>query len=188
MGRRPEINWEPIKMMFVAGKTARELNLIFGVSADVILNKSKADGWGALRKQVKSLPLPNSFSAEPKIPKPRGRVAKTPKEIGFKSELAISESNSESEMKTNNSDAIVQHALRLRNSDSFRERVVAQADKALTTLEKSVVSNVFETDRFAEALTKVERIGARAYGYDREGDHPIVNIGILGSGSEYDPI
>jgi hypothetical protein len=180
MGRRPEINWEPIKLMFAAGKTARELSLIFGVSADVILNKSKDDHWGALRKQVRALPQTDPVTGGLKIPKPGKAVDMTTKQVGFASETTVSESNEKSNELI--------RAVRIRNSDSFRERVIAQADKALTTLEKSVVNNVFETDRFAEALTKVERIGARAYGYDRENDHPIVNIGILGSGSEYDPI
>lgn len=98
--------------------------------------------------------------------------------VGFDKQSAVSDINTKSD--------VVERAIRLRTSDQFRERIIKQADKALETLEKSVVNNVYETDRFAEALTKVERIGARAYGYDREGDHPVINIGILGTGAEYE--
>ena len=176
--RRPKINWEPIKAMFIAGKTSRELSIIFGIRDDAIRQRSKKDGWGALRKQVRDAPL--------SVARPEGRniakeKAKVDKGIGFASQSTLSE-------KPRESDDAISRALRLRTSDSFREDVINQANRALKTLEKATINNVFETDRFAEALTKVERIGARAYGYDREGDHPIINIGILGSGSEYDPI
>ena len=181
MGRRPEINWEPIKALYLAGKTSREISLIFDINDDYIRQKAARENWGDIRKQIKALPPPKDKVSGAKI---SNKTLDMTTEIDFQSQLPISKGETKSEGKT---DAVTR-AIRLRNSDSFRERVIVQADKALTTLEKAVVSSVFETDRFAEALTKVERIGARAYGYDREGDHPIVNIGILGSGSEYDPV
>ena len=191
MGRRPEINWEPVKALFISGKTCRELSIIFGISNDVIRQQSMKDGWGALRKQVQGSPLPtgrplldknagNKFVGRPLLE----NVHSGSKEIGSGSQMPNLIDSPISSPK----DDAVSRAIRLRSSDNFRERVISQADKALATLEKAVVNNVFETDRFAEALTKVERIGARAYGYDRESDHPIINIGILGSGSEYDPL
>jgi hypothetical protein len=89
----------------------------------------------------------------------------------------------------NMSDAeVLARAVEIQNADTFRARVIEANDKALKVLEKSPPENVGEVDRFAEALTKVERIGARTYGYDRESDRPVVNIGVLtaGAGSEYD--
>lgn len=179
MGSAPKIDWEPIKAMFIAGRTAKEIAPIFKVHPASILNKSKDENWGALRKAVREMPPPPPFGIDPNMPKRKPGRPKVPQEMGLQLVGAISTNSPES------NDA-VSRALRLRNSDNFRERIIVQADKALSTLEKATVTNVFETDRFAEALTKVERIGARAYGYDREGDHPIVNIGILGSGQEYD--
>jgi hypothetical protein len=177
MGSRPEINWEPIKALYLSGKTSRELAVAFDLNDDVIRKKASLEGWGLIRKEIKAMPPPNK---EYRSPKDRAKAAEMTSEIGFVSQSSVSGSGDKSDA--------VQRALRLRDSDQFRNRVIVQADKALSTLEKTVVNNVFETDRFAEALTKVERIGARAYGYDRESDHPIVNIGILGSGSEYDSI
>jgi hypothetical protein len=177
VGAPSKIQWEPIKAMYLTGKTSREIAILFGISDDVIRKRASLEGWGSIRKEIKALPPAN----QPYQPvKDRIKPADKTVEIGSASQMPISES-------VDKGDA-VQRALRLRDSDQFRNRVIVQADKALSTLEKQVVNNVFETDRFAEALTKVERIGARAYGYDRESDHPIVNIGILGSGSEYDPI
>jgi hypothetical protein len=188
MGRSRQINWEPIKALYLSGKSAREISIIFDIHPSVIGNKASQDGWGTLRKALRKSPLPNGQPASASIPKNQDLPKPAPAEIGF--ELKIPNSKSEKvndSVKDEPNDAF-SRALRLRTSDEFRNRVIAQADKALVTLEKSVVSTVYETDRFAEALTKVERIGARAYGYDRESDHPIINIGILGSGSEYDPI
>jgi hypothetical protein len=180
MGLAPKIDWEPIKAMFIAGKTAREIATIFNIHPASIGNKAHSEKWGALRKQVRALPPTKDPALDLKVRKPPSDASKVAQEMDFQL------SSADSSIKADSNDA-VSRAIRLRNSDSFRDRVVAQADKALSTLEKATISNVFETDRFAEALTKVERIGARAYGYDREGDHPIVNIGILGSGAEYEP-
>ena len=182
MGVPPKYDWAAIRTMFVAGKTAREWSLIFKANADHILHRSKAEQWGVLRRLVRTTGLPQVTSVISQKPeKGLADMTVTPKEVGFETEKPVS-INADKNADT------IERALRLRSSEEFRNRVINQADKALTTLEKAVVNNVFETDRFAEALTKVERIGARAYGYDRESDHPIVNIGILGSGSEYDPI
>lgn len=173
-------DWEAIKAMFIAGHTAREIAIIFGCHPQNILNHSKKLGWGALRKQLKSLPPPGSGVFEPKMPKKDG--AKTT-EVRFEVEPAQPVNKAQSKL---DSTVSVERAIKLRSSDNFRDRIISQADKALTTLENAVVNNVYETDRFAEALTKIERIGARAYGYDRESEHPIINIGILGSGAEYE--
>jgi hypothetical protein len=180
MGAPPKINWEPIKALFLAGKTSREIALIFDMSEGTIRQKSSDEDWGKLRKEIAKLPPPKNPDRDTRAPMPANKSQNDSKEIGFVSQSSVSDGEPKSDA--------ISRAIRLRNSDSFRERVIVQADKALSTLEKTVVNNVFETDRFAEALTKVERIGARAYGYDRESDHPIVNIGILGSGSEYDSI
>lgn len=179
MGQR-KYDWDALKAMFIAGHTAREIAAVFGCHPQLILNKSKAEGWGKLRRQLKALP-PRTFKvAEAKVPNLAGAKST---EIGFEVERTSSELQRDS---TKQNDSAFARALKIRSSDNFRNRVIEQADKALSTLEKAAVNNVYETDRFAEALTKVERIGARAYGYDREAEHPIINIGILGSGAEYE--
>lgn len=187
MPRGNRIQWEPIKIAFLAGRTARELGILFNVNPAVILNKSSTERWGELRKQVRSAPLVDS------MPRP-SRNLKTPSEAP-KEVLSVLESadlnaslKSNLTQKEQKSPDAISRALKIRNSDGFRDRVITQASKALDALEKATVTTVHETDRFAEALTKVERIGARAFGYDHEGNLPIINIGILGTGSEYDPV
>lgn len=172
----PKHDWEPIKAMFIAGKTAKDIAKIFNISFQTILNRSQKEDWGSLRKALKHAPPSTLKPIELKI-----QNLSDAKATG----LLLQGVQADSGNPAKNHDAF-SRALRLRSSDSFRERVISQADKALTTLEKVAVNNVYETDRFAEALTKIERIGARAYGYDREGEHPIINIGILGSGAEYE--
>jgi hypothetical protein len=82
-------------------------------------------------------------------------------------------------------EAVVRRAKAISGSDHFRSRVIAVNEKALAVLENNEPTNVGEVDRFAEALTKVERIGARTYGYDRESERPVINIGVLSGGNEY---
>lgn len=180
MGARKH-NWEAIKALFIAGKTAREIGIAFNVHPAQVLNMSKAGNWGALRKALKQMPHPM-----PKLPEIKMQNMSDAKATEVVIGLEEPQNKNIDKSKSDSSDAF-SRAIRLRSSDSFRERVISQADKALSTLEKSVMNNVYECDRFAEALTKVERIGARAYGYDRESEHPIINIGILGSGQEYEP-
>jgi hypothetical protein len=177
---RRKHDWEAIKAMFIAGRTANEIGHIFHMHPQQILNHSQTEGWGALRKQLRSLPPKGSVGLDAKMQKLSGAQA-----TEVLCELEPTKTKPTAFSPDLPGDAF-SRALRLRSSDNFRERVINQADKALTALENSVMNNVYETDRFAEALTKVERIGARAYGYDHESDHPIINIGILGSGAEYE--
>ena len=184
MPRRIKIEWEPIKLLFASGKTARELSIIFGISEANILQKSKIEKWGVLRKQVKAADPSIKMNRQPRNP----TLINTVKDgILVESKSAILNTDAKSENERSQ-DYAISRAVMLRNSDNFRNRVVNEANKALSVLEKATPSNVFETDRFADALTKVERIGARAYGYDREGQQPVINIGILGTGSEYDAV
>lgn len=82
---------------------------------------------------------------------------------------------------------IIKHAITIGDSTQFRSRVLKANDSALKVLEDNPPTNVGECDRFAEALTKVERIGARTYGYDREANQPVVNIAMLtSSDADYD--
>lgn len=173
-------DWEAIKAMYIAGRTAKEIAAVFGCHFQLIHNRSKAESWGRLRKQLKATP-PTPF--RPSMPKMQNQSVAESTEVLLSVDSPDSGTRVVNSVKANDA---FSRALRLRSSDSFRERVISQADKALQTLEKANLNNVFETDRFAEALTKVERIGARAYGYDHEGEHPIINIGILGSGQEYE--
>ena len=179
MPRAPKIDWEPIKALFISGKTIRELAVLFDVSPLVISQRSSKDNWGVLRKAAARVnPPPKASSVPP-------RSANNSQANG---DAVLSESQATVAPNDPNNDIAFNRAIRIKNSDNFRERIIGQADKALQTLEKANPSNVYETDRFAEALTKVERIGARAYGYDREGSQPVINIGILGTGTEYDSI
>lgn len=173
-------DWEAIKAMFIAGRTAKEIANIFNMHFQQILNRSKAEDWGTLRKQLKALPPKTFRPLDAKIQNIGVAGAQELRSPVVQADLVKDESTPDK-----NTDAF-SRAVKIRSSDNFRDRIINQADKALTTLENAVVNNVYETDRFAEALTKIERIGARAYGYDRESEHPIINIGILGSGAEYE--
>jgi len=184
MPRKIQIDWEPVKSLYISGKTARELAVAFGITETVILKKASLDKWGSLRRQVKAVtPLP-PMNRQPRNPK---TTVANGNGILVESEQPILK-NVVNDETQKIEDVAVQRAIILKNSNNFREKVITQANKALSVLEKATPSNVFETDRFADALTKVERIGARAYGYDREGQQPVINIGILGTGSEYDAV
>jgi hypothetical protein len=82
---------------------------------------------------------------------------------------------------------IVQRAEKLRGPASFRRRVAEQAERIIDKLESKEPESMRELDSFAEVLGKTEKVGARAYGIDSESG-PCINIAVLGSGNEYEPI
>jgi hypothetical protein len=83
---------------------------------------------------------------------------------------------------------IVERAEKLRGPASFRRRVAEQAERIIDRLEAKTPDSIRELDSFAEVLVKTEKVGARAYGIDSEESRPCINIAVLGSGSEYEPI
>jgi hypothetical protein len=83
---------------------------------------------------------------------------------------------------------IVERAEKLRGPASFRWRVAEQAERIIDRLEAKDPESIRELDGFAEILCKTEKVGARAYGIDSEGPQPCINIAVLGSGKEYEPI
>jgi hypothetical protein len=83
---------------------------------------------------------------------------------------------------------IVERAGKLRGPASFRRRVAQQAERIIDKLEAKDPDSIRELDGFAEVLVKTEKVGARAYGIDSEESRPCINIAVLGSGNEYEPI
>ena len=83
---------------------------------------------------------------------------------------------------------IVERAEKLRGPASFRRRVAAQAERIIDRLEVKDPDSMRELDNFAEVLVKTEKVGARAYWIDSEESRPVINIGVLTGGSEYEPI
>jgi hypothetical protein len=168
------VPWEHIKMIWCSGtKTTKELAAMFNICANTIETRATRQGWRELRDQalgfkgargVDSVAKAKRLAAEAAPPIPPGVVPDR--------QLTDPE--------------ILERARVLAASDVFRSRVLTANEKALEVLEASPPTNVGEADRFAEALTKVERIGARGYGYDREQDRPVVNIGVLTSGASHD--
>jgi hypothetical protein len=83
---------------------------------------------------------------------------------------------------------IVERAEKLRGPVSFRRRVAQQAERIIDKLEAKDPDSIHELDHFAEVLVKTEKVGARAYGIDSEESRPVINIGVLTGGGEYEPI
>jgi len=81
---------------------------------------------------------------------------------------------------------IVERAEKLRGPASFRRRVAEQAERIIDRLEVKDPDSIHELDHFAEVLVKAEKVGARAYGIDSEESRPVINIGVLTGGGEYE--
>lgn len=175
------VPWDAIKTLWCTGeKSCREIGEIFGVIPNTISTRAKREGWSKLKDRVMSHADPqldehsDSAKAEPVLRNPQNGMISS---IGVGHGFAPSPLGDEE---------IVRRAVTLSGSDHFRTRVLAVNEKALKILEANEPTNVGEVDRFAEALTKVERIGARTYGYDRESERPAINISVLSSGNEYE--
>lgn len=180
------VPWDTIKALWCSDKkNTKEIAAIFGVVANTIETRATREGWRPLRDKARrarfaapaQLETPASPPAAPlRASEPAAQKGKGPAAFGPEiSNRPLTDSE------------IVKRAVEIAGSSKFRERVIAANEKALKVLEESPPASVGEADRFAEALTKVERIGARTYGYDRETERPIVNIGVLTSGlAEYE--
>jgi hypothetical protein len=181
-------DWDGIKALWVAGQTVAQISKIFGIKPLTIYSRAQRGKWRVLRNarkaaQANMQPMHNEsdkIEAEPSRPV----TVVLSHEIGSEKSPENLPKNLRGEYAT--PQEIVERALPLASSVEFRSRVIKANDKALRILETTEIANVGEVDRYAEALTKVERIGARTYGYDREANQPAVNIAVLTSGSEYD--
>ena len=172
--------WDAVKVLWLAGeKTNRELGELFGIVPNTIATRSKREDWHRLRKLM-GQPIEPSLVAPGMVQKSE---SPSPKNERVMLSSIIKEANGASPALEDRE--IVRRANELTGSDRFRHRVIAANEKALIVLENNEPANVGEADRFAEALTKVERIGARTYGYDRETDRPVINIGFLAGSNEY---
>lgn len=174
------VPWDAIKTLWCTGeKSCKEIGEIFGVVPNTITTRARRENWHSLLAQVQQRPQPSvgqkaeSAKAESVDEKPaNGMLSSIPTNPGF-ARPPLEDS------------VIVARATALSGSDHFRSRVILANEKALKILEDNEPNNIGEVDRFAEALTKVERIGARTYGYDRESERPVINIGVLSGGNEY---
>jgi hypothetical protein len=174
------VPWDAIKTLWCTGeKSCPELGRMFGVVPNTITTRARREGWHELRDKVEA-----ELAAKAKASAGQKKASlgeEKPSSVMLSSILgkptiaapAISD------------DDLIKRSVNLASSDGFRSRVIAANEKALVVLEKIEVANVGEVDRFAEALTKVERIGARTYGYDRESERPVINVGFLSGGNEY---
>jgi hypothetical protein len=185
-GRRgfPGVDWDGIKALWVAGQTVKQISKIFGIKPLTIYSRAARGKWRVLRNARKALQKGEQacqIEPEKKDSEPTGLSPvlvsheKTPEKLP---------SNRRGEIASPQD--IIERALPLAGSVEFRARVIKENNRALKVLETTEITNVGDVDRFAEALTKVERIGARTFGYDREANQPAVNIAVLTSGSEYD--
>jgi hypothetical protein len=178
------IEWDAIKALYVAGQTMEYISKIMGIKRSTLESRSKRGKWRLLRiarKAAQAEAKAGSIASDKLEDAPTGPV---PVVVSQQIGLAELPSNKRGEFAS--PQEIVERALPLASSIEFRSRVIKANDRALRVLENTELNHVGEVDRFAEALTKVERIGARTYGYDREANQPAVNIAVLTSGSEYD--
>jgi hypothetical protein len=175
------VPWDAIKTLWCTGeKTCKEIGQIFGVVPNTITTRSLREKWHKVRDKVLSRPQP---SVEQKAESDKAEI--DPEHLG-KGTFESIPNRAKITTLPLGEEVIVQRARMISGSDSFRSRVIAVNEKALAVLENNEPTNVSEVDRFAEALTKVERVGARTYGYDREAERPIINIGVLAGGNEYE--
>jgi hypothetical protein len=174
------VPWDAIKTLWCTGeKSSVELGRMFGVVPNTIVTRSRREGWHDLRDKVLE-----ELKAKGKTPGPR-KKAEEGEEKPSRVMLSSILGKPTIPPPPISDEEVIQKSVQLASSDVFRNRVIVANEKALSVLENMPPENVGEVDRFAEALTKVERIGARTYGYDRESERPIINLGFLSGGNEY---
>jgi hypothetical protein len=192
------VDWEAIKAIWCAGgKTTKEIAAMFGCIQNTIETRACRERWGEVRDRVRNEKIAQQKRNGPaRVPNVYATSSAPPSSASDKSEQTMIVPPMVHDVTQNRisversiamrDNATFDRAMAIIDSGKFRERVIAVNEKALSVLEKQPPTNVGEVDRFAEALTKVERIGARTYGYDREAERPVINIGVLTPGSEYD--
>lgn len=169
------VDWDTIKTLYVSGKPANEIAGLFNIQQNTIETRAKRGRWSLLRKQAR-------LAREKNEPASNGPIVSR-----FEAEKYTPQITTRGASENATDAVILQRVASLGDSTSFRTRVIKANDSALKVLEENPPTNVGECDRFAEALTKVERIGARTFGYDREAETPIINIAMLtSSDSNYD--
>jgi hypothetical protein len=178
------VDWDGIKALWVAGQTVAQISKIFGIKPLTIYSRAARGKWRVLRNARKAAQA-NTQSMHNESDKVAAEPSR-PVTVVVSHEIGLEKLPKKVRGEYASSQEIIERALPLASSVEFRSRVIKANDKALRILETTEIANVGEVDRYAEALTKVERIGARTYGYDREANQPAVNIAVLTSGSEYD--
>jgi hypothetical protein len=175
------VPWDAIKTLWCTGeKSCKEIGQIFGVVPNTITTRALREDWHRLKARVvkHNGPVVIEHSASEILENVRPEPA-----TGTFSSIVGSPKITRDPL---DDEAVVLRAKTISGSDHFRSRVIAVNEKALKVLEQNEPTNVGEVDRFADALTKVERVGARTYGYDRESERPVINIGVLSGGNEYE--
>lgn len=179
------INWDAVKAMWVAGETAEHISKVFAVSLGSVSSRAKRGNWGPLRKVALARRL--VLETDKKQPQGYETAPSSPATVMFSSSPEVIQITKRGPNETASDSEIVKQAVSIGDSTQFRTRILKANENALKILEENPPTNIGECDRFAEALTKVERIGARTYGYDRESAQPIVNIAMLTSSDrDYD--
>lgn len=174
------VAWDAIKALWCTGeKTVKEIGAIFGVVPGTIHTRACRENWYELRDQVIGPLNPIAARANARHKRENVPIGPPMVQVSRRADGSATRNSPESDK------VVLAKAAQMSGSDGFRSRVIAANESALKVLEASPPQNIGECDRFAEALTKVERIGARTYGYDRETDQPIINIGVLAGGNEY---
>ena len=174
------VPWDAIKTLWCTGeKSCPELSRMFGVVANTITTRARREGWHEIRDKVLE-----ELKAKAKASASQKKVHSGEAEPTSVMLSSIIGKPTIAEPPMSDEET-VRRRVQLASSDVFRNRVIVANEKALSVLENMPPENVGEVDRFAEALTKVERIGARTYGYDRESERPIINLGFLSGGNEY---
>jgi hypothetical protein len=178
------VDWDGIKALWVAGQSVAQISKIFRIKPLTIYSRAARGKWRVLRNARKAAQVD---AQSRQIESEKDAFATSgPSSIIVSHEITPEKMTKNLRGEFASPQEIVDRALPLASSIEFRSRVIKANDKALKVLEGTELSHVGEVDRYAEALTKVERIGARTYGYDREANQPAVNIAVLTSGSEYD--
>jgi hypothetical protein len=178
------VDWDGIKALWVAGQTVAQISKIFGIKPLTIYSRAARGKWRVLRNARKAAQA-GAGSMHLESDKDEAEPDR-PVTVMLSHEIGSEKLPKKVRGEYASPQEIVERALPLASSVEFRSRVIKANDKALKVLEGTELTHVGEVDRYAEALTKVERIGARTYGYDREANQPAVNIAVLTSGSEYD--
>jgi len=156
---RTDINWDAVKALWLSGAhTSQELAAVFDISPQGIRARASRYEWAKLKLEMLK----------------QGAAREDVRE----NEAQIPEANV----------SLIARAQRIRGPESFRRRIAEQAEKVLDKLENHEPDSLRGADLFSEVLTKVEKVGARAYGIDSEESRPCINIAVLGSGNEYEPI
>jgi hypothetical protein len=83
---------------------------------------------------------------------------------------------------TKTAEAAVEAAVNVIGKETFRQRIAKQAEKVLNVLTGEKPESLYDCAGFVQVLDKVERVGARAYGLEEQGESAsrcIINLAVL---------